>query len=76
MSKGTRITPLRIPPDLLALIDESIVSNNAWRVDEEYNRTTWIIQAIKERLAKLARARRHRRTSSEQAGPVEPPAAD
>jgi hypothetical protein len=66
MSRGTRITPLRLPPDLLAQIDLAIASNNVYRVAQDYNRTSWIVQAIKERLAKLERSRsgRHKRKAT------------
>jgi len=67
MSRGTPITCIRIPPALLAEIDQAIDSNNVWRVDEEYNRTSWIIQAIKERLKKQERGRRTRGRRREEA---------
>jgi hypothetical protein len=41
----------------VARIDFSIASNNAFRPGATYNRTSWIVQAIRERLAKLERSR-------------------
>lgn len=57
-SKGTRITPLRLSDELLDRIHASIASNNGRRREEEYNLTSWIRQAIEERLAKLERSRK------------------
>jgi hypothetical protein len=61
MSRGNPITLLRLPPDLLRLIDEEVIRQNAFRPGEPYTRSSWIRQALKERLDHLARARRQRR---------------
>lgn len=58
MSRGTRITPLRLSDELIARIHAAIASNNKSRREEEYNLTSWIRQAIEERLAKLERGRK------------------
>ena len=56
MSKGSPIVPLRIPAELLARIDEAIKSANHNRAEAEYNRTSWILHAISEKLAKRQRS--------------------
>lgn len=61
MSRGTPITPLRLPRDLVEQIDRAIAQNNRTRFGEPWNRTSWIVQAIKERLAKQERSRRSNR---------------
>lgn len=58
MSRGTKHTILRLAPELLARIHEAIDQNNSRRADEPYNLTSWIRQAIEERLAKLERGRK------------------
>lgn len=57
MSRGTPLTPLRLSTELLARIDAEVARQNETRIGEPYNRTSWIRQAIEERLAKLARGR-------------------
>jgi len=56
MSKGNVIVPIRIPPTELAAIDEQIKRSLGKRKAGDYNRTSWIIQAIREKLNHLARS--------------------
>lgn len=60
MSRGTRITPLRLSDELLERIQAAIDSNNARRGNKPYNVTSWIRMAIEERLDKLERGRKGR----------------
>jgi hypothetical protein len=61
MSRGTPLTPIRLSADLVALIDAEVARQNATRADPPYNRSSWIRQAIQQRLDHLARARRRKR---------------
>jgi hypothetical protein len=58
MSRGTQHLPLRIDPETLARIDAEVERQNRTRAGEPYSRSTWIRQAIRERLDKLERGRR------------------
>lgn len=58
MSRGTPLTPLRLSAELLDRIDAEVERQNRTRAEEPYNRTSWIRQAIEERLAKLERGRK------------------
>ena len=69
MSRGTRITPLRIPPAMLERIDQALAKSNRVRGDQPYNRTSWIMHAIAEKLAKLERSRRATRKPKKAAAP-------
>lgn len=53
MKHWTPITCLRLKPELVELIDASVVRCNKRRKKHKYTRTSWIVQAIKERLEKL-----------------------
>lgn len=57
-SKGSPIVTLRIPADLLAQVERAVESNNDHRSGQPYDRTAWIIQAIRERLDKQRRGAR------------------
>lgn len=59
-TRGTRITPLRLKPDLVAQIKAAYAAANLTRREEPYNLTSWIVQAITEKLAKLERGRKPR----------------
>lgn len=54
MSKGTKMTGLRIPPPIESAMLAAIDSANDRRKEEAYTKTTWILQAIKEKLRQLA----------------------
>jgi hypothetical protein len=77
MSRGSPVVLLRLPPALLVALDAEVERQNATRVDEPYDRSGWVRQAIRERLAKLGRGRRSRRARREEmagAGIVAPDA--
>jgi len=57
MSKGSKITPVRIPPLLLAAIHEAIRSANKTRKAEPYTMSSWILTAIDEKLNHNLRSR-------------------
>lgn len=61
MSKGSPIVPIRIPAELLALVDEQIASSNTRRGDEPWTRSAFIIAAIKEKLDKMERSRKSKK---------------
>ncbi len=61
MSRGTPITALRIPHDLLTLVESAIQSANYCRKEAPYTKTSWIVAAIREKLAKGLRGRRSSR---------------
>lgn len=58
MSLGSPQVILRVPQHLLDRIDEEVWRQNASRAGEPYDRSSWIRQAITERLAKLERGRK------------------
>jgi len=60
MSKGTPIVPIRVNPILLRAMDAEIAKiNKCWKVIP-YNRTTFILSAIRERIKHLERSRKKR----------------
>jgi hypothetical protein len=69
-SKGSPIQTLRIPPKLWAEIDIAIYRRNLFRRAQFFNtfsvtelvqcRSSFIVAAIREKLAKMARSRRPR----------------
>lgn len=63
MSLGTPITCLRIPAELDAKIMAALDGANVNRVEEPYNKTTWILAAIREKLSHLERSRRKKHDS-------------
>ena len=54
--RGSTIVPVRINDMLLAHIDETIKRVNRTRRDEPFNRSTFLLAAIREKLAKYARS--------------------
>lgn len=57
MSKGSPIITLRIPAELLANVQVVVAETGANCKGEPWNLTTWILQAIKDKLAHQQRAR-------------------
>ena len=57
MNRGNRIVGVRLEPDLLEQLTAAIESNNAARKGPPYSLSSWIRQAILERLDKQRRAR-------------------
>lgn len=60
MSKGSPIVPVRIPIDLLEAIDREIGAVNVRRTKEPYYRSSFILDAVREKLDKYARGRKKR----------------
>lgn len=56
MAKGSPVLSVRIPVELLALVDEVIARSAATRKDSPWTRSSFIIAAIEEKLEKMARS--------------------
>ncbi len=77
MSKGSPIVQLRIPPFLLAEMDAVMVRSSERRFEGAWTRSSWIVQAIIDRLAKIERGRsRRKRLAGPEAVEADPPAGD
>lgn len=76
MSKGTRIYSLRIPPELMGQVQDFVQRNFDRYPNGELTVTRFIVDAIRERLGKLERAKRSGRRSAERKrqGVIHPPA--
>lgn len=60
-SKGNPIVSARIPADLLDEVAELIERRNEWTHNEPWTLTGFIVDAIREKVAKMERSRRARR---------------
>lgn len=60
MNKASRYVPIRIPMDVWDEMELTIRRAEQYRRDEPWNTTTFIITAIREKLAKMDRSRRSR----------------
>jgi len=60
MYKGSKIVPVRIPARLLADVEAAIASANRKRFQEPYTMSSWLIDCIRDRLAKLSHAKMSR----------------
>lgn len=58
MGKGSIIVPVRIPQDLLTLLDGTIKRVNAVRAGIPYERSSFIRQAIADKISHYARSSR------------------
>lgn len=58
MAKGNPIVPLRLNPKLIAIVDAAIASANVVRKEEPYTRSSWIKEAIRQKLSHLDRSKR------------------
>lgn len=56
MAKGSPVLSVRIPTELLALMDEVIARSAATRKDGPWTRSSFIVAAIEEKLDKMARS--------------------
>jgi len=56
MSRGSPLLTVRIPAELLALVDQTIARSAGTRRDGPWTRSSFIISAIEEKLAKMARS--------------------
>jgi hypothetical protein len=57
MANGSKVVPCRIPGDLLAQIEAEIARVNKRRTDEPFNLSSWLRQAILEKLDHSRRGR-------------------
>lgn len=56
--KGSRIVPVRLDPELHAALVAEIEATNPRRRDEPFTVSSWIVRAIREKLAHAKRSRR------------------
>jgi hypothetical protein len=56
MSKGSQIVPVRIPVELLGLVDEVVARSVHTRKDGPWTRSSFVIAAIEEKMAKMGRS--------------------
>lgn len=56
MSRGSPRFTMRIPAELLALVDEAVARSVATRCAGAWTRSSFIISAVEEKLAKMARS--------------------
>jgi hypothetical protein len=56
MAKGSPILSLRIPVELLELVDQAVARSVASRRDGSWTRSSFILAAIEEKLKKMARS--------------------
>jgi hypothetical protein len=58
MSRGSRIIPLRVKPELLARMQQTIERRNAITREAPWSMTDFVLAAVKDKLLHLDRARR------------------
>lgn len=58
MSKGSKIVPVRVPEELLLLLDSAIVRSQGDPTRTAWTRTSYILQAIIDKLNHSARSRK------------------
>jgi hypothetical protein len=56
MSKGSQIVPVRIPAELLGLVDDAVARSAHTRKNGPWTRSSFILAAIEEKLNKMARS--------------------
>lgn len=61
MSRGSPILSVRVPADQLEVIDRVISEINARGLDPQYDRTSFVLAAIREKIAHRERSRLKRR---------------
>jgi hypothetical protein len=64
MSSGSTIIQVRFPDDLLTSLLVEIDRVNRLRTHEPYNTSSWIRQAVADKLAHCARGRKCRKTAA------------
>jgi len=69
MSKGTPFVSVRVPDDLLQQIEQEIARTNQNTRNAPFTRSSWILVAIRE---KLAHAKRSRQKKKKKPGPIIP----
>lgn len=55
-SRGSPVVTVRIPAELLELVDEIIARSADTRKDGPWTRSSFIVKAIEEKIAKMARS--------------------
>ena len=70
MSRGSRIIPVRVKPELLAKIQETIKRRNANTSDAPWTMTDFFLAAVQDKLRHLERAR-HQRCRRRKASPAD-----
>jgi hypothetical protein len=56
MSKGSPLLSLRVPAELLDLVDDTVARSVHTRKEAPWTRSSFIIAAIEEKLKKMARS--------------------
>lgn len=56
MSQGSPIVTLRLPPELLAMIDEYVEKSADKRREEPWTRSSFILSAVIDKLRKMNRS--------------------
>lgn len=57
MSLGNPVVQVRVPREVLTAMDETIQRANGHRVVEDWTRSSFVLAAIKEKVAKMKRSR-------------------
>lgn len=65
MSKGSPVVTLRVPEEELARLDAAILACNSRRKGTPWSRTDFIMAAVREKLAKMARSRSSRKRKAQ-----------
>ncbi len=73
-NRGSPVVTLRIPAELLAVIDDQVVKCNRTRREEPYTRTSFLLAALAERFEKYGRAKAA--SARKKAKLIEQPAGD
>lgn len=61
MGKGSPVIPIRFPVDLLAVVDQEVSRSADYRTDGPWTRSSFVLAAVREKLAKMERSRKWRR---------------
>jgi hypothetical protein len=56
MSRGSPVLTVRIPAELLQLLDQTVARSVDTRLNGPWTRSSFIVKAIEEKLAKMARS--------------------
>jgi hypothetical protein len=56
MASGSPILSIRIPAELLELVDQAVARSVATRKDGPWTRSSFILAAVEEKLKKMARS--------------------
>lgn len=60
MAKGSPIVPVRVPEDTLKEIDDAVERSQTHRKKGGHTRTSFILEAVAEKFAKMERSRKWR----------------